>query len=196
MGRSASPIQRVGSVMVKVVPFPTSLWTPICPRCILTMPYTMESPSPVPFPGGQTAVSLHQFGDGLGDDVPDRDGNHPRQQDADGRDQGDPLIEGVDQSQEGRLPRADVEAADHVAPVVPQGLVAGDVLLFDDKGAADVLPSLLQDDPAHRLGDAGPDSPSSRLVGHVGGDPQVAQEDGDGVYSGDRTAWTASSTVA
>lgn len=44
-----SPSGRLtGSVMTKVVPFPTWLWTLICPWCILIIPYTIDNPNPVP----------------------------------------------------------------------------------------------------------------------------------------------------
>jgi hypothetical protein len=37
-----------GSVMVKVVPWPTTLSTVICPPCAATMSYTLYTPQPVP----------------------------------------------------------------------------------------------------------------------------------------------------
>lgn len=41
-----------GSLMVKVVPLPTSLSTWMVPRCFVTMPYAMDRPRPVPSPAG------------------------------------------------------------------------------------------------------------------------------------------------
>jgi len=44
----ASVPEAAGRVNQTFVPFPTSLSTPMCPRCASTMPFAMASPSPTP----------------------------------------------------------------------------------------------------------------------------------------------------
>ena len=39
-----------GRYTLKVVPLPGSLYTQMLPPCCFTIPYTVESPRPVPFP--------------------------------------------------------------------------------------------------------------------------------------------------